>query len=38
MMSCARIAALAVEYGCELMSTDSDFSRFPKLKWKNPLE
>lgn len=33
----ARLAALAIEHGCELASTDSDFSRFPKLKWKNPL-
>jgi len=32
------LAALAVEHGCELNSTDSDFSRFPKLKWKNPLK
>lgn len=34
----AHLAALALEYGCELMSTDSDFSRFPRLKWKNPLK
>lgn len=33
----AHLAALAVEHGCELISTDSDFARFPKLKWKNPL-
>ena len=33
----AHLAALAIEYGCTLYSTDSDFSRFPKLKWKNPL-
>ena len=33
----AHLAALAIEHGCELHSTDSDFSRFPKLKWKNPL-
>ena len=33
----ARLAALAVEHGCELVSSDSDFSRFPKLKWRNPL-
>jgi len=33
----AHLAALAIEHGCELYSTDSDFSRFPKLKWKNPL-
>ena len=33
----AHLAALAIEHGCELASTDSDFARFPKLKWKNPL-
>jgi len=33
----AHLAALAIEYGCELVSTDSDFARFPKLKWRNPL-
>jgi len=34
----AHLAALAIEYGCVLYSTDSDFSRFPKLKWKNLLK
>ena len=34
----AHLAALSIEYGCELYSTDSDFSRFPKLKWQNPLD
>ena len=33
----AHLAALAIEHGCELASTDSDFARFPKLKWMNPL-
>jgi len=33
----AHLAALAVEHGCELASTDSDFARFPKLKWSTPL-
>ena len=33
----AHVAALAIEHGCELASTDSDFARFPKLKWRNPL-
>ena len=33
----AHLAALAIEHGCVLVSTDSDFSRFPKLKWINPL-
>jgi uncharacterized protein len=34
----AHLAALASEHGCELISTDSDFSRFPGIKWKNPLK
>ena len=33
----AHLAALAIEYGCELCSTDSDFARFPGLRWRNPL-
>ena len=34
----AHLAALAVQHGCTLMSTDGDFARFPKLKWSNPLQ
>jgi predicted nucleic acid-binding protein len=34
----AHLAALALEHGCQLQSTDMDFSRFPKPAWKNPLE
>lgn len=33
----AHLAALAIEHGCELVSTDADFARFPALTWKNPL-
>ncbi len=33
----AHLAALAAEHGCELLSTDSDFSRFPGIRWRNPL-
>jgi uncharacterized protein len=33
----AHLAALAIERGATLCSTDSDFSRFPALKWSNPL-
>ncbi len=33
----AHLAALAIEYGAELCSTDSDFARFPRLRWRNPL-
>jgi predicted nucleic acid-binding protein len=34
----AHLAAMAIEHGCVLCSTDSDFSRFPALKWVNPLK
>ena len=30
-------AAIAIEQGASLASTDHDFSRFPNLKWINPL-
>ena len=33
----AHLAALALEHGLTLCSTDSDFSKFQKLKWLNPL-
>lgn len=33
----AHLAALALGHDCELCSTDSDFARFPGLKWRNPL-
>jgi hypothetical protein len=33
----AVLAALAIEHGAVLHSTDQDFSRFASLKWKNPL-
>jgi uncharacterized protein len=33
----AHLAALAIEHGCVLHSTDADFARFPRLKWKNPI-
>jgi uncharacterized protein len=33
----AHLAALAVEHGCELISTDADFARFSGLRWRNPL-
>ncbi len=32
----AAFAALAVEYGCTLVSFDRDFARFPKLSWVVP--
>jgi toxin-antitoxin system PIN domain toxin len=33
----AQLAALAVEHQAELHSADADFSRFPGLRWRNPL-
>ena len=33
----AHLAALAIERGLILHTTDTDFARFPGLKWKNPL-
>lgn len=29
-------AALAIEHGCEWISDDADFARFPALRWKRP--
>lgn len=34
----AVFAALAIEHGATLASTDRDFSRFPRLRWINPLD
>lgn len=31
------LAALAIESGAELCSSDGDFARFKKLRWTNPL-
>lgn len=33
----AHLAALAIERGLILQTTDADFARFPGLKWVNPL-
>ena len=33
----ANLAALAIEHGLTLCSTDGDFARFPGLAWLNPL-
>ena len=33
----AHLAALAIEHGAELCSSDTDFARFPGLQWSNPL-
>ncbi len=33
----AHLAALAIEHGLTLCSTDGDFARFSTLRWLNPL-
>lgn len=33
----AMLAALAIEHGLELWSADTDFARFPGLRWRNPM-
>jgi predicted nucleic acid-binding protein len=32
----AWFAALAVESGCEWVTTDGDFARFARLRWRRP--
>jgi len=34
----AYLAALAIESGCEWITTDRDFARFPGLRWRHPLD
>jgi hypothetical protein len=34
----AHLAALAIEHGLVLCSTDGDFARFHELRWSNPLD
>lgn len=33
----AHLAAIAIEHGATLYSTDADFARFPGLSWTDPL-
>lgn len=33
----AHLAAIAIEHQCELQSNDTDFARFPGLRWRDPL-
>ena len=33
----AQHAAVAIEHGCTIVSTDADFGRFPRLRWQHPL-
>lgn len=37
LVSDAQLAALTIEYGGVLYTTDRDFARFPGLRWENPL-
>jgi uncharacterized protein len=37
LVSDAHLAALAIEHNCTMQSPDSDFVRFPDLKWNNPI-
>ncbi len=34
----AQLAALALEHGLAVCSTDTDFARFKEVRWSNPLE
>jgi uncharacterized protein len=38
LVSDAVLAALAIEHGAALASTDRDFSRFRELRWVHPLD
>ncbi len=33
----AQYAAVAIEHGCTMVSSDADFSRFATLRWRQPL-
>jgi toxin-antitoxin system PIN domain toxin len=37
LISDAYHAALAIEFGCEWITTDRDYARFPGLRWRHPL-
>ena len=38
LVSDAYHAALAMEHGCEWITTDRDYARFPGLRWRHPLD
>ena len=38
LVSDAHLAALTIEHGGMLLTTDHDFSRFPRLRFRNPLD
>lgn len=33
----AQLAALAIEHGLEVLTADTDFARFPEVRWRDPL-
>ena len=37
LVSDAQLAALTIEHGGVLHTTDRDFARFPGLRWVNPI-
>lgn len=37
LVSDAHLAALAIEHGLVLCSTDGDFARFGEVRWENPI-
>lgn len=37
LISDAVLAALCIEHGLQMVSSDSDFARFPEIRWTNPL-
>jgi predicted nucleic acid-binding protein len=34
----AHLAAIAIESGCEWITADRDYARFPGLRWRHPLD
>jgi hypothetical protein len=34
----AYVAVMALEHDCTFVTTDRDFARFPRLRWRHPLE
>lgn len=38
LVSDAVLAALCLEHGLTMVSADSDFARFPELRWVNPVQ
>jgi len=38
LMTDVQLAAFAFEYDADMYSNDTDFARFPGLRWRNPLK